>query len=205
MHPDERVIFEGPVKIEDRAQALKGQILLKDRFAVLCPSRLLLFKNERESRKQEAGHALAVYPIAQSDFSMHDSPPLTEANFASLKNFQTQVDSLQNYSKFVRMSFREGSTGQTVGTSDKMMLSNDNKVPQQSRNHHQQTEQVAAAEPLLNDTTLASMRNKDFYFAKLNSFWLTELCQAKKRLQDLINAQPTSVLSSQMRSQQQQL
>ena len=64
VHPDERVIFEGPVKIEDRQKALKGQILLKDRFAVLCPSRLLLFKNERESRKQESGNALAVYPIA---------------------------------------------------------------------------------------------------------------------------------------------
>ena len=104
------------------------------------------------------------------------------------------------------MSFREGSNnGQTVGAVDKMMHTNDNKAPQQSRNHHQQTEQVVAAEPLLlADTTLASMRNKDFYFAKLNSFWLTELCQAKKRLQDLINAQPTSALSSQLPSQQHQ-
>ena len=94
MHADERVIFEGPVKIEDRAKALKGQILLKDRFAILCPSRLLLFKNERESRTQASGVALAVYPIANSDFSLHDAPALGASNFASQKNFQTQVDSI---------------------------------------------------------------------------------------------------------------
>ena len=107
LHPDEQVIFEGPVKIEDRAHALKGKILLKDRFAVLCPSRLLLFKNERESRKQEGGSALAVYPITWSDFALHDSPTLTEANFASHKNFQTEIDSLKNYRQFIRMSFKD--------------------------------------------------------------------------------------------------
>ena len=68
IHDEEKIIFEGPVKIEDRNQALKGQILLKDRFAVLCSSRLLLFKGERESRTSMHGSALAVYPIANADF-----------------------------------------------------------------------------------------------------------------------------------------
>ena len=190
VHPDERVIFEGPVKIEDRQKALKGQILLKDRFAVLCPSRLLLFKNERESRKQEAGNALAVYPIAQSDFTLHDAPPLTEANFASIKDFQTQVDSLQNYMVFVRMSFRDGTSGQT---SNKMMAENE-RLPPQSRNHNKRT--VGFNE------TMAITRNKDFYFTHFNQIWLSELLQAKKRLQDMINAQPASALSMQMQQEQ---
>ena len=107
IYVEEQIIFEGPVKIEDRAQALKGKILLKDRFAVLCPSRLLLFKNVQSRWLNET--ALAVYPIARSDFQKYDAPALTELNFASHKNFQTGVDSLQNYTHFVRMSFRDAS------------------------------------------------------------------------------------------------
>ena len=49
LHEDERIVFSGPVKIENTELARKGQILIKHRFAVLCPSRLLLFKNEIES------------------------------------------------------------------------------------------------------------------------------------------------------------
>ena len=49
LHEDERIVFSGPVKIEDPRLAKTGQILLKHRFAVLCPSRLLLYKNEKES------------------------------------------------------------------------------------------------------------------------------------------------------------
>lgn len=45
VQPDEEVVRAGPVKVEDKASALKGAVLLKDRFAVLCPSRLLLFKS----------------------------------------------------------------------------------------------------------------------------------------------------------------
>jgi len=50
IHKDENIVFSGPVKIEDRALALKGEIMLKDRFAVLCSNRLLLFKSEKEGR-----------------------------------------------------------------------------------------------------------------------------------------------------------
>ena len=46
---NETVILSGPVYIEDRNQAEKGCILLKSRWAVLCPSRLLLFKSERQT------------------------------------------------------------------------------------------------------------------------------------------------------------
>lgn len=89
MHDEENSIFEGPVKIEDRASAQKGQILLKERYAVLCQTRLLLFKGEKESRRSEKGLALAVYPIVRSDFSLLQAPPLTEYNFASRKAFQS--------------------------------------------------------------------------------------------------------------------
>ena len=46
---NEVTILSGPVHIEDRCQAEKGNILLKARWAVLCSSRLLLFKNERHT------------------------------------------------------------------------------------------------------------------------------------------------------------
>ena len=59
LHDDERVVFEGPVKIEDRAAAYRAEIKLKDRYAVMSQTRLLLFKNERENNSD----ALAVYPI----------------------------------------------------------------------------------------------------------------------------------------------
>ena len=91
------MVFEGPVKIEDRKQAQKGQIMLKDRYAVLCPSRILLYKSEKESRTSVQGLALAVYPIANADFSLVSAPPLTEFNFASRKAFQAQIDSLESY------------------------------------------------------------------------------------------------------------
>ena len=94
MHDHEKVVFEGPVKIEDRAQAMKGQIVLKERFAVLCQSRLLLFKNEKESRRAQRGLALAVYPIVNSYFSLEAALPLTDYNFKSRKDFQMGIDSL---------------------------------------------------------------------------------------------------------------
>ena len=51
--------------------------------------------------------ALAVYPIAKSNFSMHDAPPLSEENFSSVKNFQAQIDQLENYTHYIRMSFSD--------------------------------------------------------------------------------------------------
>ena len=106
---------------------------------------------------------------------MHDAPPLTEANFASIKDFQTQVDSLQNYMVFVRMTFRDSSSSGM--TENKMM----EKMPPQSRNH---SNKRAVG---LNET-MAISRNKDFYFTHFNQLWLEELLQAKKRLQDMVNA-----------------
>ena len=44
IHEGERLLLFGQVLIEDRANANKGKILLKERFAVLCPTRMLLFK-----------------------------------------------------------------------------------------------------------------------------------------------------------------
>ena len=73
---------------------MKGQIVLKERFAVLCQSRLLLFKNEKESRRAQRGLALAVYPIVNSDFSLEVALPLTDYNFKSRKDFQMGIDSL---------------------------------------------------------------------------------------------------------------
>ena len=110
LHEGERVVFEGPLKIEDRAAAQKGEIRLKDRFAVLTQSRIFLFKDERSSRPNNRSDALAVYPIAHANFEIIMAPPLTEYNFASLKYFQAQLDSLSNYTHFVRMKFNFGVT-----------------------------------------------------------------------------------------------
>ena len=49
---NETVILSGPVHIEDRNQAEKGHVLLKSRWAVLCPSRILLFKSERHTHPE---------------------------------------------------------------------------------------------------------------------------------------------------------
>ena len=46
---NEVILLSGPVKIEDRNQAEKGYVYLKERWAILCNSRLLLFKNERST------------------------------------------------------------------------------------------------------------------------------------------------------------
>ena len=133
----------------------------------MCPSRLLLFKNERDGRKQESGVALAVYPIARSDFSVHDTPQLTEANFASLKNFQMQVDSLQNYTHFVRMTFSD--------TSPAVSSIPENISPGKSQSRNQRR-------PVPQSETMSVTHRKDFYFASRNELWLSELCQAKKFL-----------------------
>lgn len=130
LHENENTVFEGPVKIEDRASAQKGQILLKERYAVLCQSRLLLFKNEKESRKNQKGQALAVYPISQASFAIHDASPLTEYNFASRKAFQAKIDSLSNYTNFVRMSFHIGAHQRQVI----LNAQNNKSGRQQSRN-----------------------------------------------------------------------
>lgn len=50
--------------------------------------------------------ALAVYPILNSNFSIEKaSQALNDSNFSSLRTFQAQVDSLSNYTYFVKISF----------------------------------------------------------------------------------------------------
>ena len=92
INPQEKIVFVGPLKIEDAKHASLGQILLKDRFAVLCATRILLFKSRAHSENKE--DALSVYPLISADFSPHDSLPLTEFNFASVKAFQTGIDDI---------------------------------------------------------------------------------------------------------------
>ena len=85
---NEVTILSGPVHIEDRAQAEKGNILLKARWAVLCPSRLLLFKNERHTLMGAKHGALAVYPLNESNFELRRSAALTPYNFQKIKPFE---------------------------------------------------------------------------------------------------------------------
>jgi len=77
MHPSEvqNQIFQGRVKIEDKSVTFGGKPSFKERWAVLCETRLLLFKSqqtEKSQRTQEnsgADYALAVYPIISSTFN----------------------------------------------------------------------------------------------------------------------------------------
>ena len=173
LHADEKVVFEGALKIEDRNAALQGQILLKDRYALLTQSRLLVFKNVRDSKRERHSDALAVYPIAHASFSEHEAPALSEANFSSCKAFQARFDSLQNYRKFVRMSFQ-------------VSHHIDGSIGIHRRNHSRTNSQGKAG---LTEQRQGSVHNKDFYFGKTTEIWLQELLMAKKRLQDLIIAQ----------------
>ena len=71
MHPDEEQsqIKSGPVKIKDtHTHSFGGEPAFKDRWAVLCPARLLLFK-ERPLVGINA-LALAVYPIINTEFKI---------------------------------------------------------------------------------------------------------------------------------------
>lgn len=105
IHEHEVVILSGPVKIEDRSQAEKGNVLLKERWAVLCPSRLLLFKSERYSLTNTKQAALAVYPLNESNFELRSAATLTEYNFQNRRPFEDQSDSLDNYQDYIRMTF----------------------------------------------------------------------------------------------------
>ena len=55
LQANEQVILSGPVKIKDKALAEKGHILLKERWAVLCPSRILLFRRKEDCRTNNGG------------------------------------------------------------------------------------------------------------------------------------------------------
>lgn len=170
VNPHEKIIFVGPLKIEDQKHAELGQILLKDRFAVLCATRILLFKSREQSEKFE--EALSVYPLISAEFYPHEAPPLTEFNFASLKAFQTGVDQIENYRTYVRLTF----TAQLKVDSPKADLS-----------YSKQTE-------LFSETQKSSLlksvkRKRDLYFGSKHSLWLTALKYAKKELQDVLSCQ----------------
>jgi hypothetical protein len=84
IHDGELPLYTGWVLIEDRNSAQKGRIQLKERFAVLCPTRLLLFKRALEKRPTKTQQALAVYPIVNSDFEVLQSPKLTAENLTKV-------------------------------------------------------------------------------------------------------------------------
>ena len=59
-------------------------MLSKNRYAVLCPSRLLIFNNESKE-----GLARAVYPIINSEFCLEDNVlRMTFSATNSTKDFQ---------------------------------------------------------------------------------------------------------------------
>ena len=58
--------------------------MLKDRYAVLCPTRLLLFKEKPAPLTQ----ALAVYPIVQAEFDLDAE----ETGAALVMQFAEQVN-----------------------------------------------------------------------------------------------------------------
>ena len=46
LHSNEEILQADHVKIRDRKAGENGVVKMKDRWAVLCPSRLLLFKSK---------------------------------------------------------------------------------------------------------------------------------------------------------------
>jgi len=76
MHPEELVLFESEVQIFNQESGL-----LKDRYAVLCPTRLLLFKEKPLPLSQ----ALAVYPTVQAEFYL-DAATVIVMEFAEQVN-----------------------------------------------------------------------------------------------------------------------
>ena len=58
LHSKERIIFQGRVQVAHETR-------VKQRYAVLCPTRLLLFKEASLTTK-----ALSVYPLINSEFEM---------------------------------------------------------------------------------------------------------------------------------------
>ena len=69
MHSDEELsqIKSGPLKIKDtNTHSFGAEPAFKDRWAVLCPARLLLYKERPVSTMKQL--ALAVYPIINTEF-----------------------------------------------------------------------------------------------------------------------------------------
>lgn len=59
---------------------------------------------------------------------MHYAQDLTEANFSSVKNFHSNTDSVENYRKFVRMTFRETGTAQEGQSAQSVKQATDVRV-----------------------------------------------------------------------------
>ena len=88
--------------------AEKGKILLKERFAVLCATRLLLFKKPLQQKSMRTQQALAVYPLVNSDFDILDAPTLTQNNISAISQMKTNdLRDIKNLMQFVRISFTE--------------------------------------------------------------------------------------------------
>jgi len=71
MHQDEEQsqIKSGHVKIKDKnTHSFGAEPTFKDRWAILCPARLLLFKDKPNTNLKQL--ALAVYPIINTDFKL---------------------------------------------------------------------------------------------------------------------------------------
>ena len=86
MHTEEELnqIKSGPFKIKDsNTHSFGAEPVLKDRWAVLCPARLLLFKQKPVSGLNQL--ALAVYPIINTEFKVKSSKKgfhMTELTFS---------------------------------------------------------------------------------------------------------------------------
>jgi hypothetical protein len=66
LHPNEEVLITDQAKVHHQSTNVSS---FKNRFAVLCPTRILLYKSESEFDKNHKKiPALAVYPIINSEF-----------------------------------------------------------------------------------------------------------------------------------------
>jgi len=97
------------VLIEDKQSAAKGKILLKERFAVLCPTRLLLYKKPVIKVPVRLQQAMAVYPLVNSDFQLLEAPRLAKENLGSISMIDSfnDLNEINNLREFVRISFSE--------------------------------------------------------------------------------------------------
>jgi hypothetical protein len=109
LHEGEQPLFTSQVLIEDKHAAKTGRILLKERYAVLCPTRLLLFKKSTEKKPVRMQQVMAVYPLVNSDFELIDAPRLTSENISCISNIEhfNNLTEIANLREFLRISFSE--------------------------------------------------------------------------------------------------
>ena len=106
------------------------------------------------------------------------------------------MDSLKDYRTFVRISFRFTSTApQSRASSRQNSIIKRKSLSRTSSQYSSCTDEVQ-------EEATASHR-KDLYFGNLNDVWLSELCMAKKRINDVINTMATSSTPLQTLSEKQ--